>query len=86
MPFITKSKKEDPGNHRLISLTAVPGKAMQQLILETTSTHVKNKNIIRKSLCGFTKWKSHLNCRLCFYDAMTGLIDENNGYYLPELQ
>lgn len=74
--FFTRGMKKNPGIYRLVSLTSVPGKAMAQLILETTSRHVKDKNIIRKTLRGFTKQKSHLTCLLCFYDAMTGLIDE----------
>lgn len=37
--------EEDKGNYRLISLILVPGKAMEQLILESTSSPTKGKKI-----------------------------------------
>ena len=42
-PISKKGKKKDPRNCRLISLTSVPGKVMEWLILETISKHVKDK-------------------------------------------
>lgn len=36
-----KGKKNDPGNYRLIYLISVPGKVMEQLLLDTISRHVK---------------------------------------------
>lgn len=41
--LIFKNGKEDPGNYRPISLTSNPGRVMEQLILETTSRHIKDK-------------------------------------------
>ncbi|KAK4811345.1 hypothetical protein QYF61_027574 [Mycteria americana] len=46
-PLFKKSKKEDPGNYRPVSLTLIPGKVMEQLILDTISRHVKEKKVIR---------------------------------------
>lgn len=53
-----KTKKEDLGNFRLVSLTLVPRKMMEQLILEIISRHMKDKKIIRISQQGFIKRKT----------------------------
>jgi len=37
---VFKKGKEDPGNYRPVSLTSVPGKAMEQLILDIISKQV----------------------------------------------
>lgn len=50
-----KGKKENPDNYRLVSFITIPGKMMEQLILEITSSHMKEKKITRSSQYGFTK-------------------------------
>ncbi|PKU34197.1 rna-directed dna polymerase from mobile element jockey-like [Limosa lapponica baueri] len=40
-PVLKKGKKEDPGNYRPVTLTSIPGKVMEQLILDVISKHVE---------------------------------------------
>jgi len=54
-PIFKKGMKEDPGNYRPVSLTSIPGKMMELLILEVIIKQVEEKKVIRSSPHGFTK-------------------------------
>jgi len=78
-PIFKKGKKEDPRNYRLLSLTSILGKVMEQLILEVIIKHVKEKKDIRSSQHGFTKGKLCLTNLTAFYDGMTSWVDEGRA-------
>jgi len=78
-PAFKKGKKEDTENYRWVSLTLIPGKVMEHLILETISRHVNNRKILRSSQHGFKKTHSCLTNLISFCDKMTSLVHERRA-------
>ncbi|PKU38106.1 rna-directed dna polymerase from mobile element jockey-like [Limosa lapponica baueri] len=78
-PIHKKGQKEDPGNYRPVSITSVPGKVMEQIILSAIMWYVKDTQVIRPSQHGFMKGRSCLTNLIFFYDKVTHLVDEGKA-------
>jgi len=77
-PIYKKGWKEDSGNYRPLSLTLVPGKIMEQIVLSALIRHVQDNQGIRPSQHGFMKGRSCLT-KLISYDQVTRLVNEGKA-------
>ncbi|KAK4817263.1 hypothetical protein QYF61_006462 [Mycteria americana] len=78
-PIFKQGRKEDLGNYRPVSLTSVPGKLMEQIILSAIRRHVENNQGIKPSQHGFRKGRSCLTNLISFYNKVTRLVDEGKA-------
>jgi len=74
-PVFRKGKKEDPGKSRPLGLTSVPGKVMEQLVLDTISKQLGEKRVIRNYQHVFVKGKSRSANLIAFSDSITSWVD-----------
>jgi len=85
LPSKRTGRRTQRTNCRPVSLTLIPEKVVEQLILETISRHMKDKKVIGSSQQGFTKEKLCLTNLTTFCDEITGLsrYGKSGAYSLP---
>jgi len=74
-----KGKKEDPRNHRPVSLTSVLDKILEQFIFSVFTGRVKDNQGIRPRQHGFMKDRSCLTNLISFSNQVTSLVDEGKA-------
>ncbi|KAF4797844.1 hypothetical protein TURU_069876 [Turdus rufiventris] len=79
MSTYSKDCKEDPGNYRPVSLTSVPGKDMEQIILRAFMWHKWDNQGIRPSQHGFRNGSFYSTNLICSYDKVTHSVDETEA-------
>ena len=83
IPIYTKGLKEDPGNYMPISLTSVPGKVMERILLGDITSQMKH--MTGKSQHRFTRGKSCLTNLIAFYNKVTCLVDVGRAVDIVDL-
>uniref|UniRef100_A0A493THY5 Reverse transcriptase domain-containing protein n=1 Tax=Anas platyrhynchos platyrhynchos TaxID=8840 RepID=A0A493THY5_ANAPP len=76
-PIYKKGRKVDPGNYRPVSLTSMPGKLMEQIILSVITQHLKGNQAIWPSQHEFMEGRSCL--MKISYDKVIRRVDEGKA-------
>uniref|UniRef100_A0A8B9ITC8 Reverse transcriptase domain-containing protein n=1 Tax=Amazona collaria TaxID=241587 RepID=A0A8B9ITC8_9PSIT len=78
-PIFKKGKMDELENYRPVSLTLVPGKTLEQILLGGMLRHMKTNKVLGDSQHGFTKGKSCQNNLVAYYEGATELMDRGRA-------
>lgn len=74
-PVFKKERKEDLGNHTLVSFTSVPGKIVEQILMEVILRHVPQGGVWSQP-AWLSSGKLCLNNLVALYDGVTATVNE----------
>ena len=74
VPLQSAERARRTKEYRPVTLTSIPRKVVEQLVLDAISKELEEK-VIRSSQCAFTKGRSCLTNTVAFCAVMTGWVD-----------
>ena len=78
-PLFKKGSKDDPGNYRPMSLTSVPGKMLESIIVDDMMSHLEHNKLILDSQHGFRSGRSCLTNLVDFFHDMFSIYDKTRA-------
>jgi len=83
-PVFQKSKKENSGNYKPVSLASIPGRVVEQILMETVFKYIVDK-MIKSCQHGYKQGKSYLTNLVAFCDEAAGFADEGRVVHVVYL-
>ena len=77
-PIFKKGEHYDPANYRPVSLTSIPCKILEHVIVSALMSHLEKQNILRTEQLGFRKFRSCETQLLNFTDELYTTIEKGN--------
>ena len=77
-PIFKKGEHYDPANYRPVSLTSIPCKILEHVIVSALMSHLEKENILRTEQHGFRKYRSCETQLLNFTDELFTTIEKGN--------
>ncbi|KAJ7401666.1 hypothetical protein BTVI_93109 [Pitangus sulphuratus] len=76
-PIFESGGMSEPGNYRTVSF--VPGKIMEQILLQTVLRHTEDREMVQDCQRGFTKGKSCLTSFTVFQEGVTTSVNKGRA-------
>ena len=79
VPIFKKGNKHEASNYRPVSLTSMPCKVLEAVIMDAVVTHLEKHNFYTDCQHGFMKGRSTLTNLLVTLECWTSILEEGSG-------